>query len=90
MPSNSVSPTIGSNENVAGSKMAIATAGPTPGSAPMMTPPTEPIISATRTLPLSENNQAGNYRIHYYLTNKLARKHELLQAGFHRFFQLEY
>ena len=48
-PSSSVSPTSGSSAKVAGSRIAIATAAPTPGIAPISTPPTEPNSSAAST-----------------------------------------
>ena len=37
---------MGSKEKVAGRRMAIATAGPTPGIAPITTPPHDPMSSA--------------------------------------------
>ena len=40
---------MGSSEKVAGSRIAIATAAPTPGIAPIMTPPTDPMIRAKAT-----------------------------------------
>jgi hypothetical protein len=49
MPSSAVSPTIGSSEKVTGRTMAMATAAPTPGSPPTITPPIEPISSAAMT-----------------------------------------
>lgn len=48
---------MGSNEKVAGKIIAIATAGPTPGIAPIITPPHDPISSAIRT---SQRNRISN------------------------------
>ena len=49
MPKRIVKPTMGSIEKVAGKRMAMATAPPTPGIAPIRTPPIEPTSRATTT-----------------------------------------
>jgi hypothetical protein len=62
-PRRTVKPTIGSMENVAGNRIAIATGGPTPGIAPIKTPPTDPVNSARKTshldkISIAENNKS--------------------------------
>ena len=42
---------MGSMENVAGRRIAMATAAPTPGMAPMITPPIDPISRGGEDIP---------------------------------------
>jgi hypothetical protein len=56
-------------ENVAGNKIAIATAGPTPGIAPMTTPPTEPTSNASITSHRIKISKAATKTSIYTLRN---------------------
>ena len=65
-------PTMGSKEKVAGRRMAIATAGPTPGIAPITTPPHDPMSSAiiTSHIKVISSNQRGLKFVYCNLNGK--------------------